>query len=90
MEPTKKKAFGHSADVRIFLHLNGATLPVAQLGPDFLVLKVPIDHPPVEAEISMSIDGDETSWPVRLAEGISPTRRRTKITSPVINGAENE
>ena len=61
------------------LHLNGHVLPIAQLGPDFLVLSNPIDHPPAEAEITLSIDGDESRWRVRLYEGVSPGRRRTRI-----------
>jgi len=61
------------------LHLNGRILPIAQLGPDFLVLTNPVDHPPAEAEIAMSIDGQESRWPVRLTDGLSAARQRTRI-----------
>jgi hypothetical protein len=70
---------GHSADVRMELRLDGHVLPIAQLGPDFLILTHPLDHPPAEAEIALSIDGHESRWPVRLHEGISATQRRTRI-----------
>jgi hypothetical protein len=73
------KSPGHSADVRMELRLNGHVLPIAQLGPDFLVLTAPIDHPPGEAEITLSIDGHESRWPVRLQEGLSAVQRRTRI-----------
>jgi hypothetical protein len=42
----------------------GHVLPIAQMGPNSLVLTQMIDHPPVAAEITQSIDGDETCWPV--------------------------
>jgi hypothetical protein len=71
--------FGHSADVRIHLHVNGAILPVAQLGPDFLILRTPIDHPPTKGEIRMSIDGVESRWGIELSEGIISTQRRVGI-----------
>jgi hypothetical protein len=70
----------HSADVRIHLHVNGYILPVAQLGPSFLVLRNPMDHPPCEAEITLSIDGSEERWAVHLTNGIRVGRRKTAIT----------
>jgi hypothetical protein len=71
---------GHSADVRMELRIDGHVLPIAQLGPDFLILIHPLDHPPAEAEIALSIDGHESRWPVRLQDGMSATQRRTRIT----------
>jgi hypothetical protein len=62
------------------LRLNGHVLRIAQLGPDFLILTDPIDHPPVDAEIAMSIDGHESRWPVRLDNGLSAAERRTRIS----------
>jgi len=72
----------HSADVRIHLLVNGSALPVAQLGPTFLLLRTPTDHPPGDAEIRMSIDGHERRWGVRLIEGLSKERPRTPIATP--------
>jgi hypothetical protein len=60
--------------------VNGRALPVAQLGPDFLVLRTPVDHPPCDAEIAMSIDGHESRWPVHLLNGIQIGRRKTAIS----------
>ena len=62
------------------LRLDGRVLPIAQLGPDFLVLANPVDHPPAEAEIAMSIDGRESRWLVHLADGISASRPHTRIS----------
>jgi hypothetical protein len=55
------------------------SLPVAQLGPDFLLLKRPLDHPANDATIVLSVDGNERRWSVRLPEGISAESRRVPI-----------
>ena len=79
MMSTARKNHGHSADVRMQLCVAGQVLSIAQLGPDFLVLRDPVDHPPADAEIGMWIDGEESRWPVRLVEGIQVGRRKTAI-----------
>jgi hypothetical protein len=70
----------HSAVVRIQLSVDGHVFNVAQLGPDFLVLRNPIDYPPANAEVFISIDGDEDRWPVYLADGIKASERKTRTT----------
>ena len=70
---------GYSTDVRMQLNVNGFALSIGQLGPDFLILRDPANHPPAEAEIVMSIDGDERRWRVQLPDGISTEKVRTKI-----------
>ena len=70
---------GHSADVRISLLFNGHSLPVAQLGPGFLLLDAPSDHPPCDARIVLRVDQSERSWSVRLPEGISAHSKRVSI-----------
>ena len=64
------------------LRLNGHVLPIAQLGPDFLILKNPVDHPPADAEIEMSIDGHERRWAVRLVDGLTAGQRESRISLP--------
>ena len=61
--------------------MNGCVLPVAQLGPTFLILRTPVDHPTCDAEIAMSIDGRERRWAVNLVEGITKAERKTKIVT---------
>jgi hypothetical protein len=73
---------GHSADVRIHLYVNGCVLPVAQLGPKFPILRTPVDHPPCDAEIAMSIDGHESRWAVHLPNGIHAAGLKTVISAP--------
>jgi len=76
MKPPKYQ--GHSADVQMHLYVGGRVLPIAQLGPGFITLRNPIDLPPVEAEISLSIDGNVERWRVQLPEGISTQKQETK------------
>jgi hypothetical protein len=73
---------GHSAEVRIDLILNGQTLSVGQLGPDFLVLDHPAEQPAGTADILMSVDGREQRWSVRLPEGLRLDQRKVRISSP--------
>ena len=76
MDPNRR---AYSADVRMHLSVNGRILPIAQLGPDFLILAQPAGHPPAEAEITLSIDGHVQRWAVYLPYGIVPERLKTPI-----------
>ena len=77
METSAIEVVSRSADVRIHLHIDGEALPVAQLGPDFLILRTPIAHPPCDAEIAMSIDGHEQRWGVHWSMGFADTVKTT-------------
>jgi hypothetical protein len=72
---------GHSAIVKMHLLIGGITIPVAQLGPDFLLLDEPDDHPPGEASLVLRVDQTERSWHVRLPDGISAGSKRVAITA---------
>ena len=79
MEAPNPKTDGYSTDVRMQLSVNGHIFRIGQLGPDFLILDDPADHPPAEGEITMSIDGEESRWRVRLPDGVATTNTLTKI-----------
>jgi len=81
MNTPKVKRIGFSSQVQMRLNVNGFSLPIAQLGPDFLILRDPIDHEPCAARISLSVDGDESHRNVRLHEGIRRNEARTPISS---------
>jgi hypothetical protein len=61
------------------LHVNGHILPIGQLGPDFIILREAINHPPTDASIMLSIDGDESRWTVHLPNGIRASEPETRI-----------
>ncbi len=60
------------------LRINGFVLAIGQLGPDFIILDKPLPHPPSDAEITVSIDGNERRWKVQLPDGISTKKSRTR------------
>ena len=61
----------------------GHSIPVAQLGPDFLLLDAPADHAPGPASILLRVDQSEQRWDVRLPNGISSVSKRVAITACV-------
>jgi hypothetical protein len=71
---------GHSAQVNIQLLIDGASVPVAQLGPDFLLLDVPFEHPPCNARLILQVDQSERQWGIYLPNGISAAENRVAIT----------
>jgi hypothetical protein len=61
------------------LLVNGHSLSVAQMGPDYVFLDAPIDHPPTIACMVMVVDQSETRWDVHLPNGISIGTKRVAI-----------
>jgi hypothetical protein len=72
---------GHSAHVQMHLTVNGHVLRIGQLGPDFIVLDDLVNHPPADAEISLSIDGRQSRWRIALVDGISEGQPRARISA---------
>ncbi len=69
----------HSADVRMHLRVNERIFVIGQLGPDFIVLREPVDCPATDGEITVSIDGRVKRWPVSLPDGIVMRAPQTRI-----------
>ena len=63
------------------LLVNGLSLTVAQLGPDYLLLDSPINHPPGEASLVLQVDESQRRWNVRLPAGISGDSKRVEIAT---------
>lgn len=72
---------GHSADVRMHLLLCGNSIPVVQMGPDFVLLDAAGAQPPGEASLVLRVDQSERSWRVRLPDGISADSKRVAIAA---------
>lgn len=70
----------HSADVQMHLSVSGHKMSIGRLGPDYVVLDASIDYPPSDAEISLSVDGKESRWKVRLLDGLSASQTRSRIS----------
>jgi hypothetical protein len=71
---------GHSAQVKMLLLLNGSSIPVVQMGPDFLILQSATEYPPSDALLELCVDANERRWPVRLPQGISSASRTVAIS----------
>ena len=63
------------------LLLHGNSLPVVQLGPDFLFLGVPTNEPPGEGTLILGVDRSERRWRVCLPDGISAASKRVIIAN---------
>ncbi len=72
---------GYSADVQMQLFVDGRILSIGQLSIGFMMLDDPVDLPPSEAVISLTIDGDERRWTVYLLDGIKAGDVRTRIAA---------
>jgi hypothetical protein len=70
---------GHSAQVKIQLLIDGGSVPVAQLGPNFLLLDAPFEHPPGNARLVLQVDQSERRWDICLPQGISAAANRVVI-----------
>ena len=72
---------GHSAQVKIQLLIAGgcSSIPVAQLGPDFLLLDHPFDHPPGNGLLVLQVDQNKRQWNVELPSGISASSAHVPI-----------
>jgi len=72
---------GHSAQVKMRLLVNGASIPVVQMGPDFLLVDAPFDHPPGDASVVLQVDQSERRWNVRLPHDISAGSKRVALAA---------
>ncbi len=71
----------HSAQVKMRLVLPAASIRITHLGPDFVLVESPADHPPCEASILLRVDDSETQWSVRLPNGISERSKRVALAA---------
>ena len=74
---------GHSAQVKMRLLLNGSSIPVVQMGPDFLILRSATEHPPSDATLELCVDANERRRKVRLPNGISSVSHTVTISRAI-------
>lgn len=72
---------GHSALVRMRLLLNGMSFRIAQMGPDFLFVESPSDHPPPRATIELRVADAERTWEVDLPQGMKAGDERVILSA---------
>ncbi len=67
----------------MLLLVNGLALSVAQMGPDYIFLDSPVDHPPTAENMILRVDQNERRWNVHLPKGISAGRKRVEIAASI-------
>lgn len=70
---------GHSAVVEMTLEYANTIVEIWQAGPDEIIAKLPVELPPCEATLVVSVDGNVRRNRVRLPHGMSPTDEFTPI-----------
>lgn len=71
---------GHSSQVRGWLVIDGVQHELAQVGPDFCILREPISSDSVvssdiPAELIIDVDGDQRTVAVNLSSNLSFSRK---------------
>lgn len=64
--------------MRLWLRLNDRTVPLAQIGPDRIILRDVESVPVGAAELMMSVDGRERRWSVDVGQS-DPMSRTVPI-----------
>ncbi len=70
---------GHSAQVKMRLLVNDLSIPVTQMGADFVLVDASVNHPPAAASLVFQVDQSERRWNVLLPHGISAGTKRVAI-----------
>ncbi|MFN0075470.1 MAG: hypothetical protein ACKVY0_03235 [Prosthecobacter sp.] len=72
----------HSAQVSMVLHLGAQDVPLAQMGPDFIILKQALTQEarPMSASITLKVDERLEEIPVDFPQGIPAGQRRVALS----------
>ena len=73
---------GYSSKVRGWLVIAGARHELAQVGPDFCIVREPIVLSQTQAELVVEVDGDQKSTPVQIAINNGQANKRITYTRP--------
>jgi hypothetical protein len=74
---------GHSALVKMHLFFNRSSVPIAQMGPDFIILEATAESQPCDAVLELNIDGRQRRWEINLPQGISTSSRTVEIARKI-------
>lgn len=74
------KSEGYSASIDIRLRVSGNEYRVAQVGESFLIMRDKITVPPeTDAEVIITVDGEQFVHPIFLHQGITPESSATSF-----------
>lgn len=71
----------HSTQVQIHLKVERIRLPIAQLGPDFVIMSETATSRSRRGEIAVRIDSTEKRWTIELPEGLAAAGQHTRIVN---------
>jgi hypothetical protein len=74
---------GYSANVEMYLVVQGQQLPLGQVGPAHCTLRQPAQFAPTTGEIVIVVDGHETRVQAFFPDGASASDRRLSFVSAV-------
>ena len=74
---------GYSAKVQMFLVIGGIRHDVPHMGPEFIILPQPPNHPPCEAIVGLSIDGRLNQRLVNMPDGLSEVSQQMRTAKAV-------
>lgn len=60
----------------------GSSIPIAKMGPDYIIVNSASDHLPCDASIVLKVDDNERRWNVHLPDGISAGSKRVALAAP--------
>ena len=63
------------------LETGGVKLPIAQLGPDFIVMAETSERAVSHATVFLIVDAEEERWPVALPDGLAAAGLPTRIVN---------
>jgi hypothetical protein len=69
----------HSARVEMRLFIEGASLGITHMGPDFVLVESPVDMAPGRARVFLKVDDSESQRNVWLPKGISKDCNRVAL-----------
>jgi hypothetical protein len=69
----------HSAQVTMRLIVNGSSIRITHMGPDFILIDSPTEHAPCKARLFLQVDDNKSEWEVTLPEGISGKSNRVAL-----------
>jgi len=77
---TEKNYGAYSAQVKMRLIVDGQSIRITHMGPDFLLVDCDSDHPPGDATIMMEVDQSKSQRRVKLPNGISKESKHVALT----------
>jgi len=68
-----------SSNVNLNLIAGNHTFRLSQIGPGYVILREAVSIDPCDAEIVVSVDGDDRRIPVQLVDGAVPSNRNVRV-----------